>query len=204
MIFTQIRACGIAIVLLLLLGNLPAGAQTTVIVQDGQARATIFIAPDASAQEKLAAQELQSHLQRMSDATLSIITNATEGTGVPIYVGKAAPQPDLKKIEDKSKDKAALRVHVSPKMIQLVGNSDDGTLNAVYELLDQLGVRWFLPEEIGLDVPKARTVTVKQQDFVDAPSFRGRHLQAVGNAEWERRMRLGGMDAGAHGLGAKF
>jgi len=166
-----------AMTVVFLLAGLTARAQTTVIIQDGQPRASIVIADEG---DKLAAQELQEHLRLMSGATLPI---ESKPTGVPIYIDK---------------NTAAVRVKVTAQEIRLSG------FNAVYELLEQLGVRWFLPAEIGRDVPQMKTVAVKQQDFTDAPAFQGRHLQAIGDATWARRMRLGGLSAGAHGLGPKF
>jgi len=164
-------------IILFLFAGVVAGAQTTVIIQDGQPRATIVVADEG---DKLAAQELQEHLRLMSGATLPIVR---EPTGVPIYI---------------EKDTEAVHVKVTAQEIRLAG------LNSVYELLEQLGVRWFMPEELGRDVPQLKTVAVRQQEFRDAPAFRGRHLQAIGDEAWARRMRLGGLTAGGHGLGPKF
>jgi len=93
---------------------------------------------------------------------------------------------------------------VQPKSIRLIGTSDIGTLYAAYELLEQLGVRWLMPGRLGEDVPQAKTVSIAEQDTVQRPGFSGRHLQAVAQPAWERRMRLSGLNAGAHGLGPKF
>ncbi|MBM4029039.1 MAG: DUF4838 domain-containing protein, partial [Planctomycetes bacterium] len=79
--------------------------------------------------------------------------------------------------------------------------SAEGTLFGAYELLEQLGVRWFLPGELGLVVPEARTVTVKTQRTIAVPSFPGRRLQGIGAPEWEARLRLAGPQfPSAHGI----
>lgn len=40
--------------------------------------------------------------------------------------------------------------------------------------------------------------------LIEAPAFIGRTLQAISDREWARRQRLGGFNAGAHGLGPRF
>jgi hypothetical protein len=47
-----------------------------------------------------------------------------------------------------------------------------GTLYAMYELLGQLGVRWYMPvAEIGIVIPKLNTITVKEQSLKREPQF---------------------------------
>lgn len=176
----------------------------TVLVKDGKAAASIVLPAGASPDEKTAATEIQTHLEMMSGAKLPIVENAADATGVPIFIGKTGPNYSEAKLQAKSKDPFTLRVLVTPKAVELSGIKEDGTLTAAYELLEQLGVRWFYPGPLGTDVPQLKTVIAKEQDFVDAPGYRGRVLQAVGEKEWEPRMRLGGFGAGAHGLGPEF
>ena len=181
----------------------PAVGQT-VIVQDGEARASLVLAAQPTTKETRAADELQMHISRMSGAVLPIVTSVKESTGIPIYIGSAAPPAERKKLNAHSQDNGALRVHVTPKAVYLVGNTDEGTLYAVYTLLYDLGVRWLIPQEIGLDIPVSATVALQQQDLFDVPAYCGRILQAIGDREWAARNRLGGFNAGAHGLGPKF
>lgn len=47
-----------------------------------------------------------------------------------------------------------------------------GTLYAMYELLGQLGMRWYMPvAEIGTVIPKLNTITVKEQSLKREPQF---------------------------------
>ncbi len=50
-----------------------------------------------------------------------------------------------------------------------------GSLNAVYEFLRSLGVRWYMPGELGEVVPKAGTVKLPQVNKVVRPDFGLRH-----------------------------
>jgi hypothetical protein len=75
---TFIAYSGIA--LLTALGMLLWNAKSTfafVVAQDGQAKATIVIAPDASARVKKAAQTLQQYIKESSGAELPIANSAT-------------------------------------------------------------------------------------------------------------------------------
>lgn len=74
---------------------------------------------------------------------------------------------------------------------------EGGVAFAVEELLEQLGVRWFMPGEIGTVVPQMKTVRVEDQQTLQVPSLRSRQLQAVGDRDpeatlWENHMRIGG------------
>ena len=70
-----------------------------------------------------------------------------------------------------SDDPATFRISVTNGTVQLMGLSDQGILFAVYELLEQLGVRWFVPGEIGTDIPQNSTITVPHQDIIQHPGF---------------------------------
>jgi hypothetical protein len=180
----------------------PAAAQT-VIVRDGAAQATIVLPAEATVDERLAATELQTHVERLSGAKLPVAQAGAEANGVHILIGAAAGG-SKRAIEGRSADAGAYRVLVTPARVELAGNSGDATQYAVYDLLHQLGVRWLIPGELGVDFPQIKTVTLQQQDLIETPAFRGRILQAIGDEEWARRNRLGGFNAGAHGLGPRF
>ena len=50
-------------------------------------------------------------------------------------------------------------------------NDDTGTWYAVAELLEQLGVRWYMPYEDGTVIPDKRTVTVEEQHVIKQARF---------------------------------
>ena len=55
---------------------------------------------------------------------------------------------------------------------------ETGTLNAVYRWLETLGVRWFLPGELGEVVPRTDTIVFDGPAVTDAPHFHYRNLYA--------------------------
>jgi hypothetical protein len=66
--------------------------------------------------------------------------------------------------------------------------------------LEQLGVRWFLPGPLGTVIPESKTLTLKEQESVQAPSFPSRWFQ-MPDRDWQVRVRCGGpVFPGGHGL----
>ena len=192
-----------------------------VLVRDGRTQAVLVISDEAAsvsleqktrprkaaasspyAPERLVAKEIQEHIRIMSGATLGIIKAAEDLKGLkPIYIGTVADASLEQAIRTKGGDPSAFALMVSRDGISIRGLSSDGTLSGAYELLEQLGIRWFMPGELGLVVPNAKTVTVKIQQTVQVPSFPSRHLQGIGAPEWEARMRLAGPQfPSSHGI----
>ena len=86
-----------------------------------------------------------------------------------------------------------------------------GSLNAVYEFLRGLGVRWYLPGELGEVVPKMTSLAAPQVDKTVVPDFPYRHLYIYYNdipraskdfVLWQLRLGLNHKDGfgGGHGL----
>jgi hypothetical protein len=55
--------------------------------------------------------------------------------------------------------------------LQIHSNDDTGTWYAVAELLEQLGVRWYMPYEDGTVIPEKPTVRVAEQHLVKQAKF---------------------------------
>jgi len=191
------------------------------LVKDGRAQAVLVIGDEAAnvsleqkkrprkgvvsspyAPERLAAKEIQEHIKAMSGATLDIVRAAEDLKGLkPIYIGTAADASLEEAIRDKGQDPSAFTLMVGQDRISIRGLSAEGTLFGAYELLEQLSVRWFMPGELGLVVPNAKTITVKTQQTIQVPSFPSRHLQGIGAPEWETRQRLAGPQfPSSHGI----
>lgn len=198
-----------------------AGAGEVVLVAEGNPGAILLLPETAHADEELAAKEIQEHVEKMSGAKLPIVHQAADGSFAPalsrgeretalVRIG-ASLTPDAEKaIRDfagrtappADPSPSSLLLRVRPSGVALAGLSPEGTLFAAYELLEQLGCRWFMPGEIGTVIPERRTVSLREQETIQIPSFPHRHLQAVApRLPWYRRMRLGGMVfPSCHGL----
>ena len=190
-------------------------AMRTTLIENGSPRSVIIVSTDAVADEQLAAKELQQYLQKISGAEVETqnvapadITSAVRAISakkqVPILIGQAANSPDLiQRIRDRGSDLASFIVKVDADRIGVVGLSPEGTLFGVYELLEQLGVRWYMPGDMGTVVPTTKTVTLPVHDTVQVPSFPARWFAGGGKTypEWNRHVRMGGpYFPPAHGL----
>ena len=171
------------------------------LVVDGKAKAAIVLPSKPGKDEALAAKEIVDHIKKMSGATLQVLQGKTAPAGmIPIEIGlKLNPEAE-KQIRTKGTFPDSLILDVTPEKIVIAGLSQQGTLFAAYELLEQLGCRWFIPGDIGVVVPEKKTVILKTGKTIQVPSFTGRHLQAAGDKLWKRRNRQGGFNAGGHGM----
>jgi Domain of unknown function (DUF4838)/Glycosyl hydrolase family 67 N-terminus len=162
------------------------------LARNGQPSAEIIISATPSEQEQLAATELQTYLRKISGATLPI-SNAvpgTERTAVLIGVYGTAPVAEWRG-ERPSPD--GFVIETRSNSIRVIGGDARGALYGVYELLETLGVRWFMPGELGEDVPARQSVTLAALEKRGAPAFRAVSgliwAGGPGAYDWERRVR---------------
>src|SRR5262249_59933147 len=88
--------------------------------------------------------------------------------------------------------KQGFRMVVSAKGVGLMGESDLATSYAIYELLDRLGCRWYMPSDLGEVVPQTKTITLDEVDFSSAPGTIYRGVWYADDA-YKRRNRHGGL-----------
>lgn len=191
------------------------------LVKDGRAQAVLVMSTEAAttapeqdkrshkgespsphARELFAAREIQDHIREISGATLDMVAVGEDLKDLtPIYIGTAADASLEDAIRAKGEDPSSFVLQVGADHIAIRGLSAEGTQFGAYELLEQLGVRWFMPGELGLVLPNAKTVSVKVQQTIQVPSFPSRHLQAVRAPRWEIRQRLAGPQfPSSHGI----
>jgi len=188
-----------------------------VIVKDGKTRSSIYISAEVMAPDtgqvpvyprltldpealrrrlRDSVTDLARSLEKMSGASVPIVTEtgAKPAAGVvPIYIGERAVEV-FGPVGKSYPYKQAFRVAVSGKgigAVGLLGESDLATSYAVYELLDRLGCRWFMPSEMGEVIPARKTIALAEMDFASAPAtlYRGRGFV---DDDYFRRNRMGG------------
>lgn len=183
------------------------------LVEDGRARCAVVVdpgvmapdgvtsglkAPAAEAEQQRrrlreSVKDLAGYLGKMSGAKVEIVTgDLPAGDGrVPISVGSKAAAvfgPAAKTAPYRQ----GFRMVVSPKGVGLIGESDLAVGYAVYELLDRLGCRWYLPGDLGEVVPESKTIALKDVDFSSAPGTLYRGVWYADDA-FRRRNRHGGL-----------
>jgi tetratricopeptide (TPR) repeat protein len=246
----------------------------TYLVENGQPRAEIVISDKPLRTVRLAAQELQDGIQKISGARLPIVT-VPSGKGVKIFVGASAQSSvkadglkdgayriasgadwmvligedtEFTPIEPWAKNNAEIvngkaqgewnqitgaiwglpnlliyksrftlpsdiglpTVQTAEKTtpLQMWDQDERGSFNAVCGFLMKLGVRWYLPGELGEVLPALKTIPLPKLDETVRPDFEERRFSYHGgvhgrnNAMWF--MRLGVRDPygiqDAHGL----
>jgi len=116
---------------------------------------------------------------------------------------KGFPSPGLKKWQDFCGYKFAtehLHDHLGEfnHVLGIHTNDDTGTWYAVAELLEQLGVRWYMPYEDGTVIPQKPTVTIAEQHLIKQAKFDRREwcfynamrVDAEG-VSWLKRLKAG-------------
>lgn len=152
------------------------------IVQEGQSAAIIV------SEDKAAAGLLQEWLRLMSGATLPIAA-ADPGSGVRLYVGKAAEAAGLRLADIESRTAEGLRVKCDGASVFIAGQSPDATVRAVGRFLEEeFGCRWFSDKDWGRHYPESKTLAVRQGEFSETPGFVYRRMWgpegAFRNSAW--------------------
>src|ERR1041385_3291711 len=154
-------------------------AESFVLARDGQPSASIAIAQQASENARVGAGELQSYLEKISGAKLSIISDSQSPTGALILVGRSKFTDQISGLHIPSGRTKNLReegfvIFCRSNRLVLAGNDEEpyyGTRYAVVELLHRLGVRWFMPGKFGEVVPSKATLEVEPTSLRQQPDF---------------------------------
>ncbi len=138
-------------------------------------------------------EDLALYLGKMSGATIEIVAGAppAKPKSLPILIGELG-EKRFGAPEVKSPFKQAIRVVVSKRAIALIGESDVATSDAVYEVLHRLGCRWYLPGEMGEEIPTSVNISLPEMDISKAPPTIYRNIWYASVA-YKRRNRLGGI-----------
>ena len=235
----------------LVASDLPyAAAGAPFIVEDGAPNAEIVIAEAPPRMTRVAARELQTHIEKMSGARLAIVKRPTGKAAVRIYVGDS-PGAAALGVTSKGLDRGAFRMVSGADWLALVGNDEDfvpiepwarnhgqwlrekqkewdeltrakwsdpmgasmyknysgrawsfgkpeaegrsksdeiqfwrfdkrGSPNAVYAFLRSLGVRWYMPGELGTIIPRRRSIALPKVDKTVVPDVEIRTMS------WDR------------------
>ena len=198
--------------LVLLTGILLAGlagwtANAMVIAKDGTPAATIVISADAGDKVRSAAAELQSYIEKISGAKLPLATDGDATNGPVILVGRSkltdAANVKIPSGLTHARREEGFVIHCRGDRLILAGNNQGsyhGTQYAVYEFLERLGVRWFMPGEFGEIVPELATIRFADVQVRETPDFvmrsrwfMGRHLVPEANkldSQWKLRNKM--------------
>ena len=136
--------------------------------------------------------DLAHYLSKMSGAKIEIVEGlSAKEKRLPVYIGTEA-QKVFGPVGISKAGLFGFRVVVDRRRgIGLYGESEIGTSYAIYELLDRLGCRWFMPTDLGEVVPDLPTLAVPVMDEKIAPATLWRWRYS-GGEDFNRRNRLSG------------
>ncbi len=158
------------------------------LAADGKPVAKIVVAKSAmdekpadpsSAKVKAAARDLQEYVRKISGAKLEIVADDQEVGGPVIFVGRSkltdTAEAKIPNGLTPARREEGFVIQSRADRLILAGNDAGpyhGTEYAVSELLERLGVRWYMPGEFGEIVPQQKTLEVPDGlAVVDSPSF---------------------------------
>ena len=170
-----------------------AFAGEMVLAENGQPKARIVVDADATSTARLAASELQLYVEKATGAKLPIVNGPmADGMG-EIVVGSGQNAEKLG-VTTEGLTRDAFRIKTVGDRVVVLGRDDPATnwdaclssgmpyaehatLFGTYDLLERfLGVRWYLPIDIGEVVPKRATLAIPEVDILDAPNKIGRFI----------------------------
>jgi hypothetical protein len=168
-----------------------------ILVGEGIAKARIVVGSDVSPSAGFAAGELQTYIQKSTGATLLIVESLGEDGTVEIVIGDGAISRSLG-IDATDLGRDAFHIKTIGNRIVILGRDhpsetvdfrflanvgyntsgfEHATLFGVYEFLERfVGVRWYLPVDIGEVVPKSDTLSIPGLDITDGPNKIGRYI----------------------------
>ena len=147
-------------------GAAPPPAGSLVLVEKNIPKATVVLADEPAPGELQAADQLKSYVRKMSGAELAVVRQNKNPEGLLIRLGRACGA-----LADEAKVADGFTIQTGDNAILIKGANDRGTYYGVCELLEKLGVRWFLPEELGEVVPQRDTLTVDSLCCKQQPDF---------------------------------
>ena len=171
------------------------------LVKNAVPNACIVIAKEAGRSAQFAASELQYHIQKITGATVPVVTddNVIKGTRILVGDSKATQALGLRNNDFKPQE---YLIQFLPDTLVLMGRDnnedtmkvdysnaetfpdlfkDHGTCYAVYDFLERFcGIRWYLPTELGLVCPQKNNLVVKGTDMRRSPAMKYREIYSSG------------------------
>ncbi len=182
-----------------------AAGNTVELVRDDRPLSVVVLPEDPLQLETLAAEELVNHLKLMNGAELPILSAGDEIPRgmLPVYLGSAADETLDGITRGVIDNPSSFTLRADTDRIDIRGLSDEGTLIGVYELLEQIGFRWYSLGDLGRVIPEGDTVRLAIQTETQGPTMVFRRLQHIPDTwPWTRRARIGGEErsTGQHGI----
>lgn len=151
------------------------------LVREGQPVSQIVVSETASPAVQWGAEELSTYIQKMSGAVLPIVHTLSETAPPSFVVGEIEGCSDECLAAQKELPYDGFSLTPFGKHLCLSAGSEEAVLYGVYDVLEQMGCRWYCPGEIGEDVPDRPTLSIPRAVRKEIPQFRHRVLDYSGS-----------------------
>ena len=180
---------GVLLVLVLTIWSSVSGAEPeqVVLAEAGRARFRIVVPKEPTRPLTDAANELAEYLGRISGAAFEVATESGDLT--PFYLGDCDATRELG-IDARRLNPEGFHIVLRPDACAIVGRipspDDDpgivdseqvGVWHGVHRFLEDLGVRWLWPGELGEVIPRHDRLTVVLGEVIDAPRLARRGMR---------------------------
>ena len=178
--------CRIAFAISLVL-TAPLQARDCFIVRDAKPQARIYLPRALGKATLLAANEFGDYIEKMTDARVPV---DRYGSGEKRYALRGESRiylrPKIDPTQPISADGSEDVFTITEKhdTLTIEGNSDTAVLYGVYQYLGDLGVRWYMPGEIGENMPRRTQIKIGRSRKTYTPSFRKREIDYSGYDRW--------------------
>ncbi len=190
-----------------------ARGEQIVLVSDGVPAVAIYVDADVMAPDVTpppttwSAKQRQAQRQRLRESVHDLALYLKKISGAQVKIVTAAPASNDPRLailigdlatarfgppRIKAPFRQGFRFVLSPQGIGLGGESDLATSYAIYELLDRLGCRWYMPSALGEVVARKKTVRLPATDESLAPGTTYRRI-IYADEDFKRRTRQGGL-----------
>ncbi len=169
--------------------------ETSYITRSGKAECLLMIPNNATACEKYAAQELQSHIKMLTGVRLSISPERSyyKKRGAYISIGRTiASQRVVSEAQMKAFGAEGYSIFTKDGHMFIVGSRTRGVMYAVSHFLETLGIRWYSPDYTY--IPQLSTVKMPAKPVSHKSVFyyRDQWWNNAPTPEWKARMRING------------
>ena len=194
---------------------LPQSPAEVTLAEDGQARSAIHAPPRVMAGDiaipataPFTEKEAELQRRRLRESVNDLAVYLEKMSGAKIEIHQQPPQKDEKTVpiligeyaterfgnpKRKTQFRQGWRVTVGKEGIGLQGETDEAASYAIYEVLDRLGCRWFLPGEMGEVIPSLPVLRLAASDISDVPATEFRSVgPSYADDAFRRRNRMGG------------
>jgi len=167
-----------------------SSADTVNLVEDGQVRAQLLLPKTLGGPLELAQEELRAYFQKMTGQELPISDRTAEAlpkgdVGIRLVVRDEKDWKGRESAQAFVIEEIAIPQAGSPWIgVTIAGNTEMAVLYGVYQYLEDQGVRWFSPGEIGENVPEKKTIAIAPRSQKFSPSFLERGLDFSGTGKY--------------------